>query len=349
MKLVAALVLSGLIVGQTLAAETLQLKGADGPGQGKKIVLVSGDEEYRSEEALPMLAKILSQQHGFDCDVVFSWDPDGKYIDPNHQPGLRGLEALDDADLMIIATRFRRPSDEQAAHLTAFMNAGKPIIGLRTATHAFTGGQKFGDTVGFGEWGRKILGEQWVAHHGAHKREGARGVVEQSHADHPILNAVEDVFAPSDVYSVRNLTDKDTILLRGGVTKSLDPKSELVEGGKNNPMQPLAWLHDYTAPDGTTQGKSFCTTAGASVDLVSDDLRRLIVNAAYHLTGLEVPDAANVEYVDPYRPSFYGFINDKTYWPKQDMQPEDYGLGKTPSAPDPPGSPKWPFRPGQEP
>ena len=84
---------------------------------------------------------------------------------------------------------------------------------------------------------------------------------------------------------------------------------------------------------------------GASVDLVSEDLRRLLVNAVYHLTGLEVPKKADVAYVDPFYPSFYGFIRDKAFWPGQDMQAEDYGLGKTPAAPDPKGTPNWPFRP----
>ena len=83
---------------------------------------------------------------------------------------------------------------------------------------------------------------------------------------------------------------------------------------------------------------------GASVDLVSEDLRRLVVNACYHLTGLEVPKKADVDYVDPFYPSFYGFIRDKNFWPGQDMQPADYGLGKTPQAPEPKGSPNWPWR-----
>jgi hypothetical protein len=140
------------------------------------------------------------------------------------------------------------------------------------------------------------------------------------------------------------LTDVDTILLRGAVTETLDPKSKPIEGAKNSPMQPLAWLHPYIAPNGETKGTSFCTTAGASVDLVSEDLRRLVVNAAYHLTGLDVPEKADVAFVDPFYPSFYGFIREKDYWKNLDMQPEDYGLGKSPAAADPNGSPDWPFR-----
>lgn len=323
---------------------TLQLKGKDGPGKGKHIVLVSGDEEYRSEESMPMLGKILSQKHGFDCTVVFSWDPEEKHIDPNNSQGLRGLEALDTADLMIIGTRFRKPGQEEAEHVTKFLDAGKPVIGIRTATHAFNGDGNFGDAITFGQFGRKVLGETWVSHHGQHKRQGCRGQIVEFNKNHEILNSVTDVFAPSDVYGVKHLTVKDRILMRGAVTESLDPASKPIEGQKNKPTQALAWLHPYKSSGGT-EGMSFCTTAGASVDLLSEDLRRMLVNATYHLLKLEVPDKADVNFVDPFYPSFFGFIKDKKWWPAQDMQAEDYGLGKSPHAPDPKGTPDWPFRP----
>ena len=324
--------------------EILDLPAKKGTGNGKTIVLVSGDEEYRTEESMPMLAKILSQKHGFHCKVLFAWDSTGKHIDPNNQAGVRGWQHLKSADLMLIGTRFRKPSAEQAQHVTEFLNAGKPIIGIRTATHAFNGSGKFGDKISYGAFGPLVMGEGWVSHHGRHKGEGARGVIVEKNAKHPILNGVKDVFGPSDVYGIKRVTaERDTILLRGAVTTTLDPKSPNVEGKKNDPMQPLAWLHPYEAPNGTG-GTTFCTTMGASVDLVSEDLRRLLVNATYHLTGLKVPKKADVAYVDPFHPSFYGFIRDKNHWPSLDMQPADYGLGKSPTAPEPNGSPKWPWR-----
>lgn len=329
-----ALATIGLTASAALA-EPLVFKGGEGPGKGKKIVLISGDEEYRSEEAIPMLGKILSQRHGFTCTVLFSLDPKKGYIDPNNQANLPGMEALDNADLMIVATRFRTPSEKQMKSFDAYLAAGKPVIGLRTATHGFRGK--------WGFFGRQILGEQWVAHHGTHKREGCRGVIEAANAKHPVLNGVKDVFAPSDVYTVKNLTADATILLRGAVTETLDPASKPVENKKNDPMMALAWLRDYKSPSGS-KGKAFCTTMGAAVDLVSRDARRIVINAAYHLTGLQVPEAANVEFVDPFYPSFYGFIRDKNFWPKRNLFPADFALGKSPVAVDPPGSPKWPFR-----
>src|SRR2546421_4026164 len=103
-------------------------EGKDGPGKGKQIVLVSGDEEYRSEEGLPQMAKILAKRHGFKCTVTFAIDPDGT-INPNNTRNIPGLEALDSADLMVIQTRFRNLPDEQMKHIDAFLKAGKPVIG----------------------------------------------------------------------------------------------------------------------------------------------------------------------------------------------------------------------------
>ncbi len=342
----AALLFCFSLCGPAAAEDRLVMEPPAGAGDAKHVVLIAGDEEYRTEETMPMLAKLLSQKHGFRCTVLFSFGPDGAdYIDPNNQQGLRGMEALDDADLLIIGTRFRQPSPEQAAHLTKFLNAGKPVIGIRTATHAFNGQGSFGDSIAYGQFGRKILGEQWVSHHGGHKRQGARGVVEPGKQDHPILNGVGTVFAPSDVYGVVHLTDEDEILLRGAVTESLDPESPNIDGPKNDPMQPFAWLHDYTGPDGVANGRSFCTTAGAAVDFADEDLRRMIVNAAYFLTDQDVPSKADVQFVDPFYPSFYGFINDKEYWKGHNLKPSDFGLGKSPSMPDPKGSPTWTHRP----
>src|SRR5580765_8788612 len=111
-------------------------EGGEGPGKGKHIVLVSGDEEYRSEEALPQLGKILAKRHGFRCTVLFAIDTSDGTINPNVS-NIPGLEALDKADLMVIFTRFRDLPDEQMKHIVDYLDAGKPIVGIRTATHAF--------------------------------------------------------------------------------------------------------------------------------------------------------------------------------------------------------------------
>ena len=311
------------------AADWLHLP-AKGKANGKRVVFVSGDEEYRTEESFPMLAKILSQKHGYDCTVLFAINPDGGFVDPNFQKNIPGLAALEKADLMVIGTRFRQLPDEQLAPIAAFLNAGKPVIGLRTATHAFTGGAKTGEFK-WSEFGLKILGEKWVNHHGGHGSQGTRGIVEAANAKHPLFNGVGEIFGPTDVYTVSNLDLKTaTLLLRGAVTETLDPKSPAIAGKKNEPMMPLAWLREYTAPNGTSKGAAFCTTLGASVDFADEDLRRLVVNAAFALTKQPVPAKADVAYVDAFEPTFYkgqGSAHYKT----RNLKPDDYALGKSPA------------------
>ncbi len=317
--------------GASHAADWLNLPAKQGTANGKKIVLVSGDEEYRSEESCPMLAKILSQKFGFNCVVLFSINPDGGYIDPNFHNNIPGLSELDSADLVIIGTRFRELPDDQLAHFANFLNAGKPVIGFRTATHAFTGPAKTGDFK-WSEFGLNILGEKWVSHHGKHKSQGTRGIVEASNATNEILQGVGEIFATTDVYGIANLDqDAASILLRGAVTQSLKPSSKNVEGQKNNPMMPLAWLRDYTAPNKKTKGKAFCTTLGASVDFADEDLRRLIVNASLKLTGLKIPAKADVKVVDPFKPSAYSAIIEKDFYKNRNLKPDDYVLGKSPA------------------
>src|SRR5947209_17274586 len=146
--------------------------GFDGPGKGKHIVLVSGDEEYRSEETLPQLGKILAKHYGFKCTVLFAIDKKDGAINPNQNDNIPGLEALKTADLMIIFTRFRNLPDEQMKHIVEYVESGKPVIGLRTATHAFQIPKgktyaKYSHTSKDwdGGFGRQVLGETWITHY----------------------------------------------------------------------------------------------------------------------------------------------------------------------------------------
>ncbi len=113
--------LMALLASAAGAADRLAIHGKNGPGKGKHVVLVSGDEEYRSEQALPQLARILSYRHGFDCTVLFSIDPRDGAIDPNQGDNIPGLEALDSADLMILFTRFRDLPDTQMKHIVDYL------------------------------------------------------------------------------------------------------------------------------------------------------------------------------------------------------------------------------------
>src|ERR1700730_16678362 len=159
-----------LVVGGVLLSASVQAAdpwvvydGQDGPGKGKHIVLISGDEEYRSEECLPQLAKILAKHHGFKCTVLFAIDPKAGTINPNRNDNIPGLEALKTADLMVIFTRFRNLPDEQMKLIVDYVESGRPIIGMRTATHAFNLVSKTYTRYTWankdGGFGRQVLGE----------------------------------------------------------------------------------------------------------------------------------------------------------------------------------------------
>ena len=111
-------------------------EGQPGPGNGKHIVFVTGDEEYRSEESMPMLAKILAVHHGFRCTVLFAIDEQTGQINPEIVDNIPGLEALDNADLMVLFLRFRELPDAQMKHIVDYYELGQTHH--RTADgHAF--------------------------------------------------------------------------------------------------------------------------------------------------------------------------------------------------------------------
>lgn len=287
--------------------------GQDGPGKGKRVVLISGDEEYRSEEALPQLGKILAVHHGFTCTVLFAINPEDGSIDPNRNDNIPGLENLASADLVIIATRFRKLPDEQMKHFVDYVNRGRPIIGLRTATHAFDlpdnstyGRYGWRSKQWDGGFGRQVLGETWISHHGAHGKQSTRGIVAADAQSHPILRGIKDgdVWGPSDVYGVRlPLPGDSRPLVMGQVLEGMQPTDKPLEGSKNEPMMPVAWTKSYETPEGK-RGRVFTTTMGASQDLTSEGLRRLLVNAAYWSVGLEdqIPEKSKVDLVGDYKP-----------------------------------------------
>ena len=213
-------------------------------------------------------------------------------IDPLTLDNIPGLEALKTADLMIIFTRFRDLPDDQMRHIVEYVDAGKPIIGLRTATHAFkiAAGKTYAKySYNSKEWeggfGRQILGETWVNHHGKHGSQSTRGIVAPGMENHPIVRGCEDIWGPTDVYTVRlPLPGDSRPLVLGQVLEGMKPTDKPVDGAKNAPMMPIAWIKTYQGAQGQA-GRVFTTTMGAARDLPSEGLRRLLVNASLLVRG----------------------------------------------------------------
>jgi hypothetical protein len=323
----ASLLLAGLTA---CAGDWVVYEGKTGPGRGKHIVFLTGDEEYRGEEGLPQLAKILAVRHGFKCTVLFSIK-NGE-IDPNTKNNEPGIEALDSADLCVMLLRFREWPDEQMKHFVDYYLAGKPFLALRTSTHAFDYNKNSSSPYKKFHWqsaewpggfGRQVLGETWVAHHGGHKTEATLGIIEESARQHPILRGVTEIFGDTDVYTAKPPADAE-ILVRGQVLAGMKPTDPPVAGKKNDPMQPVIWLRQPQNEKGKTN-RILTTTMGSSTDLQSEGLRRLLVNGAYWAVGLEkeIPREANVAYVGEFHPTMYGFNGFK-----RGVKPADHELQK---------------------
>lgn len=321
----------------------------------KHIVLVSGDEEYRSEEALPQLAKILSKQHGFKCTVLFAQNPDKPgVVNPNYVKNIPGLEALDSADMLIIFTRFRALPDEQMQHFEDYLMAGKPLMGMRTSTHAFnfsedditnftrySNGYKGDQTEWIDGFGRLVLGEKWHTHHGHHKNQSTRGIIANSAASHSITNGIisGEVWGPTDVYGVRLPLpgDSEPIILGQVINRKGDfDKNDLFFGMKssddelatknnenlivNDVLMPIAWTKSYQIPGGK-KGKAFTSTIGAASDMLNEGVRRLLVNGVFWAMEETVPEKANVDLIGKFDPSAYGFKTDE-YWLNKQLSVE---------------------------
>lgn len=332
----------------------LTFEGGEGPGKGKHIVLISGDEEYRSEEALPQMAKILSSQHGFTCTVLFAQDPEKPgVVDPNYTGNIPGLEALKSADLMYIFTRFRKLPDEQMQYIDDYLMQGKPVVGVRTSTHAFNhdsadpwahyGNSYKGEKEEWrGGFGKLVLGENWYYHHGSHKHQSARGVTAPGAEGHPITNGIGpgEVWGSSDVYGVHlpqgegeqaiylgqvvnRKGEYDSTDVHYGMRPTDDEVADNAHKGKkeitnvNSPMMPVVWTKEYQLPGGSP-GKSVCATVGVAVDMLVEGTRRMLVNSVYWSLDMPVPEKAQADIVGDYNPTQFKFVDD-SYWEEKNM------------------------------
>ncbi|MGY8659982.1 MAG: ThuA domain-containing protein [Verrucomicrobiales bacterium] len=303
----------------------LTYAGGDGPGKGKHIVLIAADQEYRSEQAMPMMAGILSKHHGFDCTVLFCVNDKGE-VDPTmpvypkkgaeadfKEHRIPGLENLASADLVIFFNRLLTLPKKQLDLIVAYLDSGKPMIALRTANHGFRGALPYkinGKNVNFG---RDILGGAFMGHHGRWHADSTRGTIVEELKDHPISRGVTDIWGPSDVYR----TYKEGTGLPEGCTALVwgQPLMGRNHGDKTNPDKealPVAWFKNWKTSKGQN-ARVFQSTMGSAKDLQSAGLRRLIINAAYWGMELEskITGDRSVEYVAPYSPLASGFNYEK--------------------------------------
>src|SRR5438034_1026129 len=219
----------------------IQTAGAAESARQQAIVLISGEYEYDSARTLPAFKQYLATNYGFNCI----------YLERTKGEEIPGLDALEKADLAIIFVRRMTLPEEQLGKIKKFIGSGKPLIGLRTASHAFENWK---------EWDHDVLGGNYHNHYGNDLTAAIKVRLEA--ADHPILNGVEQEFAAGgSLYLNAPLPPSSTVLLMGSVS--------------NQPSEPVAWTHDYKG------ARVFYTSLGHPKDFESPAFRRLLVNAIF--------------------------------------------------------------------
>jgi hypothetical protein len=260
-------------------------EGGEGPGKGKHIVFVASDHEYRTEETCPALARILSKHHGFKTTVLFGVDEKG-HIKAGASD-IKGLEALQKADLMVIFARFLDLPDNQMKHIADYVD-------FKYSGDDFKNG-----------FGHQVLGNTWVGHYGRNHKQATRIQLITSQKENPILKGVENnalcmagayVGIPDETFTV--LTESQPL---NGMTKGspADP---------NKKPSPSTWTRHYSTKDGK-KARVFHSTQGASQDLLDSNYRRLIINGIFWAAGLEkeIKADAKIDFVGAYTPTRFGF------------------------------------------
>jgi len=240
--------------------------------RGKHLVLIASDHEYRGEETLPALARILTKHHGFDCTVLFGLDENGEV--KAGESNIPGLEALATADAAIFFTRFQALPDDQMKHIDAYLNRGGPVMGLRTSTHGFKFGnqesqfakydfqsKEEGYEKGFGH---QVLGQTWVGHYGRNHQQSTRITIIPDQAGHAILKGVSEIHVQCGGYNAEPQDDWNIL------TMAQPLMSMEFDGEPDATKPPMAseWTREYTGANGE-KGRVFTSLYGASEDILN--------------------------------------------------------------------------------
>ncbi|MDA0590202.1 MAG: ThuA domain-containing protein [Planctomycetota bacterium] len=226
-----------------------------------RLVIVTAEREYKTEETLPPFA-LKHLGNSFQVSFVFA-DADER----NTLPGV--VAALDDADVLLVSVRRRVLPAAQMAAIRRHVEAGKPIVGIRTANHAFSlRGKPIPDgLVDWESWDSEIIGGNYSNHHGDGPK--VKVTVHGESAKHPILAGVDTdkLAGAGSLYVVSPLKKSATALLTGAIP------------GKDS--EPIAWVNE------TSHGnRVFYTSLGHVGDFEQPAFNRLLSNAIHWAAGL---------------------------------------------------------------
>ena len=217
-----------------------------------------GEDEYKTWETLPEFAKTDLEPRGYRVTIV---QADG--ADKNNFPGL--VQALRDADLLFLSARRRTPYKEQLDAVRDHLNAGRPLVGIRTTCHAFALRPKDKLTdpklAVWQEFDPEVLGGHYEGHYG----NGFKTTITLALGaeSHPILRGITTtkLNGNGSLYRVSPLQVTAKTLLLGSIP--------------DKPAEPVAWTRLY----GPKQARVFYTSLGHVEDFQNPEFRHLLINA----------------------------------------------------------------------
>lgn len=304
--------LASAVMSSDVSANPVRYPAGANP-KGQHLVLIASDHEYRAEETIPALARILARHHGFDCTVLFGLNAAGE-IEAGAS-NIPGLEVLAEADGLVIFTRFLALPPEQMQHIDAYLNRAGPVVGLRTSTHAFNYPDarkadpyyryhfRYDGDDYWGGFGHQVLGQSWVGHYGKNHEQSTRIGVIPAQASHPVLRGVTDVHVHAGGYNAERADDWEVLTMA-------QPLLSMAPDGAPDPDKPpmaSEWTRSYQGAKGES-GRVFTSLYGASEDIVNDGYRRMIINGIYWSMGLEdqIKADSSIGFVGPYEPNTFG-------------------------------------------
>ncbi len=232
------------------------------PDDRPRAVFVIGDDEYRTEKTLPAFANSDLEPLGVRCTFVVA--------EPTAPHDFKGIEALHDADLMVLSVRRRAPTAEQMSTIRTFLQSGKPLVGIRTACHAFDA--RGNAPEGHVEWRTfdpDVLGGHYTGHHANELKP--RISMAKGAESHPIMAGVQTpLFGQGSLYKTRPLAASAHALLLGEIA--------------GQPVEPVAWVNL------TGSSRVFYTSLGHPGDFDNTAFRRLLRNAVFWALNRRPPD-----------------------------------------------------------
>ena len=221
------------------------------------IVFMIGEDEYHTWDTLPDFAERELEPRGYRITTIKA-DP----ADKNNFPGL--VEALRSADLLFVSVRRRTPPPNQLDAIRAHLNAGKPLLGIRTACHAFAlrpNDPPAGPNQAVWQaFDPQVLGGHYTNHHPEGPKTSV--TIAAGARNHQILKGltVSQLVGAGSLYRVSPLEPDTTALLIGSIP--------------DQPPEPIAWTHRF----GEKRARVFFTSFGHPDDFTNAEFRRLLVN-----------------------------------------------------------------------